>query len=96
MFIWLIGSRNRLLLGGPASTGSQCSERASLSTCLLASVLRAALAGLGLLLQPRALVADVSDRGARVSLLPGYPVPARPLHRRYAADRRVTPEVRIV
>lgn len=58
------------------------------------SLLRAALAGLGLLLQPRALVADAIDRGARVNVLPGYPVPERPLHLLYAPDSRVTPKLR--
>lgn len=57
-------------------------------------LLHAALAGLGIILQPRELVQAALDSGHLVELLPGYTVPSRPLHLVYAPDRRVTPKLR--
>lgn len=57
-------------------------------------LLHAALAGLGIILQPRELVQAALDSGQLVELLPGYTVPSRPLHLVYAPDRRVTPKLR--
>jgi DNA-binding transcriptional LysR family regulator len=57
-------------------------------------LLCAALAGLGILLQPSELVADALADGRLVELLPDYKVPARPMHILYAPDRRVTPKLR--
>ncbi len=57
-------------------------------------LLCAALAGLGIMLQPMELVKKYLDDGRLVALLPGYPVPTRPLHVLYAPDRRLTPKLR--
>lgn len=56
-------------------------------------LLCAALAGLGILLQPLELVAESLRSGALVELLRSYPVPSRPVHVLYAADRRLTPKL---
>ncbi|HJH22900.1 MULTISPECIES: LysR family transcriptional regulator [Pseudomonas] len=57
-------------------------------------LLCAALAGLGILLQPVELVRKSLLTGALVTLLPDYPPPSRPLHVLYAPDRRLTPKLR--
>jgi DNA-binding transcriptional LysR family regulator len=57
-------------------------------------LLCAALAGLGILLQPEELVRQSLESGELVSLLPDYPPPSRPLHVLYAPDRRLTPKLR--
>jgi DNA-binding transcriptional LysR family regulator len=58
------------------------------------SLLTLALAGLGLLLQPAALVRDAIDAGPLVRLLPDDEAPGRPFHILYAPDRRITPKLR--
>ncbi len=57
-------------------------------------LVRAALAGLGVMLQPREGVREALDDGRLVPILDGYQVPSRPLHVLYAPDRRVTPKLR--
>lgn len=57
-------------------------------------LLCAALAGLGIMLQPMELVTDYIANGKLVALLPDYSVPTRPLHVLYAPDRRLTPKLR--
>ncbi|MCS3468941.1 DNA-binding transcriptional LysR family regulator [Pseudomonas sp. JUb42] len=57
-------------------------------------LLCAALAGLGIMLQPLELVTRSLQQGALVPLLPDYPVPSRALHVLYAPDRRITPKLR--
>ncbi|MCM2329876.1 DNA-binding transcriptional regulator, LysR family [Geopseudomonas sagittaria] len=57
-------------------------------------LLCAALAGLGILLQPLELVRKHLATGELVALLPDYQVPTRPLHILYAPDRRITPKLR--
>jgi DNA-binding transcriptional LysR family regulator len=57
-------------------------------------LLCAALAGLGVMLQPLELVRDALADGRLVEILPGYEAPPRPLHIVYAPDRRVTPKLR--
>ncbi|MCK9800968.1 LysR family transcriptional regulator [Pseudomonas sp. MAFF 302030] len=57
-------------------------------------LLCAALAGLGILLQPVELVRKSLQQGELVALLPDYPPPSRPLHVLFAPDRRLTPKVR--
>lgn len=57
-------------------------------------LLRAALQGLGIMLQPTELVDEALRRGDLVRVLPNYTVPTRPLHILYAPDRRVTPKLR--
>lgn len=57
-------------------------------------LLWAALADLGIILQPLELVRDPLEAGRLVELLPGYRVPTRPLHLLYAPDRRTTPKLR--
>ena len=57
-------------------------------------LLQAAVAGLGVILQPLEVVGPALRAGQLVELLPGYTVPNRPLHLLYAPDRRVTPKLR--
>ncbi|MFU3884472.1 LysR family transcriptional regulator [Pseudomonas aeruginosa] len=54
----------------------------------------AAVAGMGILLQPYELVADEIEAGRLIRLLPEYEPPARSLHVLYASDRRMTPKLR--
>lgn len=54
----------------------------------------AAVAGMGVLLQPQELVAEEIQAGRLVRLLPAYEPVARPLHALYAPDRRMTPKLR--
>jgi len=58
------------------------------------SLLQAAFAGLGILLQPSVLVAGAIEQGRLVALLEAYSVPTLALHVLYAPDRRVTPKLR--
>ena len=58
------------------------------------ALLCAAVAGLGIILQPLELVRSQLEDGRLVTLLPDYPVPSSPMHVLYAPDRRVTPKVR--
>lgn len=53
-----------------------------------------AVAGHGILLQPRALVADLLESGRLQRLLPAHEPPAREMHMLYAPDRRMTPKLR--
>lgn len=57
-------------------------------------LVHAALAGLGVILQPLDAVQHALVDGRLVEVLPGYRVPSRPLHLVYAPDRRVTPKLR--
>lgn len=57
-------------------------------------LLSAALAGIGIILQPLELVKNALDRGHLIVLLPEYSAPTRPVHIVYAADRRITPKLR--
>jgi len=57
-------------------------------------LLAAAVAGVGIMLQPVELVQGELDRGTLVAILPEYRPPSRPLHLLYAPDRRVTPKLR--
>jgi DNA-binding transcriptional LysR family regulator len=57
-------------------------------------LLCAALSGMGILLQPLELVRESIAEGRLVELLPGYRVPARPMHVLYSPDRRLTPKLR--
>jgi DNA-binding transcriptional LysR family regulator len=57
-------------------------------------LLHAALAGLGILLQPVELLRPALEDGRLVEVLPNYTAPARPLHILYAPDRRMTPKLR--
>ncbi|GGL41971.1 LysR family transcriptional regulator [Caulobacter rhizosphaerae] len=57
-------------------------------------LLHAALAGLGVLLQPVELLQPALEDGRLVEVLPDYTAPARPLHILYAPDRRMTPKLR--
>lgn len=57
-------------------------------------LLCAAVAGIGLLLQPLELVREALAAGDRVTLLADYPVPARPFHVLYVPDRRMTPKLK--
>lgn len=57
-------------------------------------LLAAAVAGLGVVLQPQELVGDALRDGTLVQLLPQYQVPTSPMHMLYAPDRRQTPKLR--
>jgi DNA-binding transcriptional LysR family regulator len=57
-------------------------------------LLAAAVAGLGVVLQPQELVGDAPRSGTLVQLLPQYSVPTTPMHILYAPDRRLTPKLR--
>ncbi len=58
------------------------------------ALLTAALAGLGIMLQPSSLVQGEIEAGRLVRLLPGYEPPSRVMHILYAPDRRITPKLR--
>jgi DNA-binding transcriptional LysR family regulator len=58
------------------------------------ALLMAALAGMGVLLQPGELVRDELACGRLVEVLADFPVPTRPFHVMYAPDRRMTPKLR--
>ncbi|MCV9877652.1 LysR family transcriptional regulator [Brenneria izbisi] len=55
---------------------------------------RAALSGMGVMMQPVELVNPLLATGELVRVLAGYNVPSRPLHALYAPDRRLTPKLR--
>lgn len=78
--------------------GPRGSETIAVSHRFLANngqaLLTAAIAGLGLLLQPTPLVRDALASGDLVQLLPDYRPSARPMHVLYAPDRRITPKLR--
>ncbi|MGA3843946.1 LysR family transcriptional regulator [Ralstonia nicotianae] len=57
-------------------------------------LLCAALAGMGVLLQPLELVRSALADGSLVGVLSQYEPPTRPMHVLYAPDRRVTPKLR--
>jgi DNA-binding transcriptional LysR family regulator len=57
-------------------------------------LLSAAVAGLGVVLQPMELVGGALRDGTLVRLLPQYPVPASAMNMLYAPDRRMTPKLR--
>lgn len=54
----------------------------------------AALAGAGLLLQPRILVADDLATGRLISVLDDFTPPPRPVHALYRPDRQLLPKTR--
>ena len=58
------------------------------------SLLAFALAGMGLLLQPRELLERELKAGRLAEVLPGFKIPSRPMHILYAPDRRITPKLR--
>lgn len=58
------------------------------------ALLPAAVAGMGVLLQPVELVEAELASGRLVALLPEYAIPTRPMHILYAPDRRITPKLR--
>jgi len=54
---------------------------------------QAALAGLGILLQPEVLLADDVRDKRLIRVLPTWSLPARPMHVVYLADRQATPKL---
>lgn len=58
------------------------------------ALLSAAVAGMGIMLQPAELAAEELKAGRLVLVLPEYRVPTRPMHVLYAPDRRLTPKLR--
>ena len=58
------------------------------------ALLTSGLAGLGILMQPEALLQNALDEKRLFPLLPDYKILTRPLHVLYAPDRRVTPKLR--
>lgn len=57
-------------------------------------LLQAALAGMGIILQPSELVSRALAGGKLVELLPEYKIPTRPMHVIYSQDQRMTPKLR--
>ncbi|MFC6336764.1 LysR family transcriptional regulator [Pseudomonas sp. CCM 7891] len=57
-------------------------------------LLLAALAGLGLILQPSELVEEALKQGTLVRVLTDYRTPSPPISMLYAPDRRITPKLR--
>ncbi|HDT5862177.1 TPA: LysR family transcriptional regulator, partial [Aeromonas hydrophila subsp. hydrophila] len=58
------------------------------------ALMAAAIAGVGVLLQPFEIVQPYLSSGQLVSLLPEYRAPTLPMHILYAPDRRMTPKLR--
>lgn len=58
------------------------------------ALMAAAVAGMGVLLQPSEIVEPYIASGQLVALLPEYSAPTRPMHIVYAPDRRMTPKLR--
>ena len=58
------------------------------------ALLPAAVAGLGVMLQPEELARAELESGRLVPVLAEYSVPTRPMHILYAPDRRLTPKLR--
>lgn len=54
----------------------------------------AALAGLGIIMQPEVLLADDVAAGRLIPVLPAWEPPSRPMHLVYPADRRPTAKLR--
>ncbi|EKE75506.1 LysR family transcriptional regulator [Gallaecimonas xiamenensis] len=54
----------------------------------------AAVAGMGILLQPYELISDEIKTGHLIRLLPDYEPPPRTLHALYASDRQMPPKLR--
>lgn len=54
----------------------------------------AALAGIGIVMQPEALLAEEVKAGRLKILLADYAPPARPMHLVYLPERRITPKLR--
>jgi DNA-binding transcriptional LysR family regulator len=59
-----------------------------------AALRMAALKGLGIIMQPEALVADDIVAGRLVRVLPRYESTPRPMHMVYLPDRRLSPKLR--
>jgi DNA-binding transcriptional LysR family regulator len=57
------------------------------------SLRQAALAGIGVVLQPEVLLEDDVKSGRLVRVLPSWKLPARPLHLVYARDRLMSPKL---
>jgi len=76
------GATSRVQVGGRVSINSGQALR------------RAALEGLGIILQPEGLLRDDLAAGRLVRVLPGYTPPSRPMHILFAPDRRPTPKLR--
>lgn len=58
------------------------------------ALIKSAIAGSGVVMQPSELVAPYIASGELVRVLPNYHVPKRPLNILYAPDRRTTPKLR--
>jgi len=56
--------------------------------------LQAALAGLGIVLQPEVLLSESFARGGLIRLLTEYAAPAREMSLLYVPQRRTTPKLR--
>lgn len=57
-------------------------------------LLQAAIAGMGVMLQPSELVSRELASGALVAVLTEFDVPVRPMHVLYSPDRQMTPKLR--
>jgi len=54
----------------------------------------AALAGMGIVMQPESLLADDVAAGRLISLLPNFAPPSRPMNLVYQTERRIAPKLR--
>ncbi|MCP8896303.1 LysR family transcriptional regulator [Shinella daejeonensis] len=82
--------RNQWSFEGPDKTTETVEVHGPLTVNIGHALRMAALAGLGIILQPRILLQDDIDAGLLVSLLPDWRHAARPMHILTAPDRRRT------
>ena len=82
--------RHRWTFEGPEGATETVEVHGPLTVNIGHALRMAALAGLGVILQPRILLQEDIDRGALVPLLPGWRHAARPMHILTAPDRRRT------
>lgn len=87
------GLKDEWFFEGPGGTVS-AQVRGTLHANNSGALRMAALAGLGITLQPEVAVRDDIAAGRLVALLDGYSLAARPMHLVYLPDRRPTPKLR--
>jgi len=85
--------RDRWRMIGP-DTEATVPVRGNLTVNNGQALRQAALAGLGIIMQPEALVADDLQAGRLRKVLPTFTPPPRPMHLVYLPDRQLTPKIR--
>ena len=82
----------------PGRDGQNAEEYVRLSGTLAANngeaLLEAALAGLGVIIEPTFIVCEALRTGRLVTLLPGYRLPELPIHAVFPSSRHLAPKVR--